>query len=143
MAADGYEGAYGFYEAIDYTASRQPPGASHTIVRQFMAHHEGMSLLSLGYLLLDRPMQRRFEAEPMLRAAISCCKSVSPRPAPPYSPRRGGRRHPESRPSRRGDDARLHRPGRRDTGSHAALKRPVHTVVTSAGGGYSRWRDFR
>ena len=34
------------------------------IVRSFMAHHQGMSLLSLAYLLLDRPMQRRFEADP-------------------------------------------------------------------------------
>jgi len=33
-----------------------------------MAHHEGMSLLSLAYLLLDRPMQKRFESDPMFQA---------------------------------------------------------------------------
>ena len=47
LAADGQQGAYGFYEAIDYTPSRLPPGVDSISVRQFMAHHEGMSLLSL------------------------------------------------------------------------------------------------
>ena len=69
LAAEGFSGAYGLYEAIDYTPSRLPRGATRVAVRQFMAHHQGMSLLSLAYLLLDRPMQRRFEADPMLQAA--------------------------------------------------------------------------
>src|SRR5205814_9050460 len=66
---EGMSGAYGFYEAIDFTPSRLARGENHAVVRQFMAHHQGMSLLSLAYLLLDRPMQRRFDADPMLRAA--------------------------------------------------------------------------
>ena len=37
---------------------------SSVVVRSFMAHHQGMSFLSLAYLLLDRPMQRRFESDP-------------------------------------------------------------------------------
>ena len=41
------------YEAVDYTPSRLLPGASSVTVRQFMAHHEGMSLLALAWLLLD------------------------------------------------------------------------------------------
>src|SRR4030067_552048 len=64
LAAEGLEGKFGLYEAIDYTPSRQPPGQSSTVVRTFLAHHEGMTLLSLAYLLLDRPMQKRFESDP-------------------------------------------------------------------------------
>ena len=64
LAADGQQGAYGFYEAIDFTPSRLLPGTTSVTLRQFMAHHQGMSLLSLAYLLLARPMQRRFEADP-------------------------------------------------------------------------------
>ncbi len=60
------KGTYGLYEAIDYTPSRLPPGASFAIVRQFMAHHEGMSLLSLGYLLARQadaaPLRSRSDA---------------------------------------------------------------------------------
>ena len=52
LAREGQQGSCGFYEAIDYTPSRLPPGASSVTVRQFMAHHEGMTLLSLAYVLL-------------------------------------------------------------------------------------------
>ena len=69
LAADGFEGEYGLYEAIDYTPSRVPRGQSNVVVRSFMAHHQGMSLLSLAYLLLDRPMQKRFESDPAFQAA--------------------------------------------------------------------------
>ena len=69
LAAEGREGAYGFYEAVDYTPSRLPPGRNERHVRSFMAHHQGMSLLALVYLLRDRPMQRRFLGVPLLKAA--------------------------------------------------------------------------
>src|ERR1039458_8496571 len=69
LAAEGREGAYGFYEAVDYTPSRLPPGQSSVTIRSFMAHHQGMSLLALAYRLLDRPMQRRFLSCPSFRAA--------------------------------------------------------------------------
>ena len=64
LAAQGFLGTYGFYEAIDYTPSRVPPGESHAIVRTFMAHHQGMSLLAFAHVLLNQPMQRRFLSDP-------------------------------------------------------------------------------
>jgi hypothetical protein len=70
LAADGFETRYGFYEAIDYTPSRLPRGQSRAVVRSFMAHHQGMSLLSLAHLLLDRPMQKRFESDPLFQATM-------------------------------------------------------------------------
>jgi len=54
LTAAGFEGKFGFYEAIDYTPSRQLRGQSSAVVRSFMAHHQGMSLLSLAHLVLDR-----------------------------------------------------------------------------------------
>ena len=70
MAGLGFMGRYGFYEAIDYTASRLPRGQSCAVVRSFMVHHQGMGLLSLSYLLHDRPMQRRFESDPLLQSTL-------------------------------------------------------------------------
>jgi hypothetical protein len=54
LSAAGIEGKFGFYEAIDYTPSRLPRGQTNAVVRSFMAHHQGMSFLSLAYLLLDQ-----------------------------------------------------------------------------------------
>jgi len=81
-------GAYGFYEAVDFNPSRVPRGESSVTVRSFMAHHQAMSLLSLLYVLRDRPMQRRFESEPAFRATelllqerVPKTPSVFPHPA--------------------------------------------------------------
>ncbi len=67
LASEGMAGKFGFYEAVDYTPSRLRRGETRAVVRSFMAHHQGMSLLSLAYVLLDRPMQRRFR----VRAPVS------------------------------------------------------------------------
>ncbi|QYR20334.1 glycosyl transferase family 36 [Paenibacillus sp. sptzw28] len=69
MAAMGARGKYGFYEAIDCTAQRMPEGKSCIVVRSFMAHHLGMSLLTLGNLLLTRTMVDRFHADKRVEAA--------------------------------------------------------------------------
>jgi cyclic beta-1,2-glucan synthetase len=63
MAAMDWTGAYGFYEAADYTQGRQP-----RLVRSWMAHHQGMSLLSLTNLLHENIVQRWFHANPLVRA---------------------------------------------------------------------------
>ena len=70
LADVGLSGTFGYYEAIDYTPSRLPRGQTGAIVRSYMAHHQGMSLLSLAYLLLDQPMQRRFQSDPELQATL-------------------------------------------------------------------------
>ena len=79
LSAEGFEARYGFYEAIDYTPSRQRRRQSSTVVRSFMAHHQGMSLLSLAHLLLDRPMQKRFESDPLFQATMLLLQERVPR----------------------------------------------------------------
>ena len=69
LGGSGFLGDYGLYEAIDYTPSRVLPGTNHAVVRSFMAHHQGMSLLAIAHALLDRPMQRRFVSDPLVRTA--------------------------------------------------------------------------
>jgi hypothetical protein len=44
-----------------------------------MAHHQGMSLLSCAYVLLGRPMQRRFESEPLFQATLLLLQERLPR----------------------------------------------------------------
>ena len=75
----GVAGEYGLYEAVDYTASRLPPGKTSVIVRSFMSHHQGMAFLSLAYVLRDRPMQRRFDAEPAFQATALLLQEKVPR----------------------------------------------------------------
>jgi len=59
---------YGFFEAGDFTPSRQVRGERHQVVRNWMAHHQGMTLLAITNALCDSSMQRRFHAEPGVMA---------------------------------------------------------------------------
>ena len=70
LASDGLVGKFGFFEAVDYTPSRLPREQNGVVIKSFMAHHQGMSLLSLAYLILDRPMQKRFKSDPLLEATM-------------------------------------------------------------------------
>jgi cellobiose phosphorylase len=141
MAASGFVGQYGFYEAIDFTPSRINPGQSHAVVHSFMVHHQGMSLLSLVYLR-GRPMQRRFEAEPHLKATALLLQEKVPKVAPFY-PHAGEVQgihkmlgEPESMmrvfttPNTPRPEVQLLSNGR------------YHVMINNAGAGYSRWKDL-
>lgn len=79
LEEEGFMGKYGFYEAVDYTPARVPRGKSRFIIKSYMAHHQGMSLLSLANVLLDRPMQKRFESDPSCRSALLLLHERIPR----------------------------------------------------------------
>ena len=64
----GARGEYGFYEALDFTKDRLPESEQSVAIKSFMAHHQGMSLVALSRLLLERPLSRRFHADPRIQA---------------------------------------------------------------------------
>jgi cellobiose phosphorylase len=142
LAGEHREGRYGFYESLDYTASRLLRGETCAVVRSFMAHHQGMSLLSLAYALLDRPMQKRFEADLQFQATILLLQERIPRATAIYSPAvefaapRAGTEPPEppfrvfTDPNSSVPEVQLLSNGR------------YHVMLTHAGGGYSRWKDL-
>ncbi len=141
LAAEGVEGAFGMYEAIDYTSSRLPRGQSSAVIRSYMAHHEGMSLLSLAHLLLDRPMQKRFESEPLFQATILLLQERIPKATVSYS-------HTVELSDLRTTFGDTELPVRRFSGPHTPIPEVqllsngrYHVMITSAGGGYSRWKD--
>src|SRR3569623_89513 len=115
----------------------------HAVVRTFMAHHQGMSLLSLGHALLDRPMQRRFMSDPQVKATELLLHE--------RVPKTGGTVQPHA-----AEVSAAARPPAADAGAimrvltdpNTALPEVqllsngrYHVMATHAGGGYSRWRD--
>ena len=69
LEALGARGSFGFYEALDFTPARLPEGARFAVVRAYMAHHQGMSLVALANVAFDGIMRRRFHRQPLVRAA--------------------------------------------------------------------------
>ncbi|HVJ82753.1 MAG TPA: glucoamylase family protein [Planctomycetia bacterium] len=143
LTNEGQQGGYGFFEAVDYTPSRLPPGAACVAVRQFMAHHEGMSLLSLAYVLLRQPMQRRFMADPVLRAAGLLLQERVPKATAPVYPHAGEASATRlASPEESGNMRVFTDPNSGTVEAHLLSNGRYHVAVTSAGGGYSRWRDL-
>jgi len=69
MSHDGWFGAYGFYESADYTASRDRIWRhEYELIRCWMAHHQGMSLLAIANFLADGVVQGWFHSHPRVQA---------------------------------------------------------------------------
>ncbi|PYZ92292.1 glycosyl transferase family 36 [Salipaludibacillus keqinensis] len=62
-------GKYGFYEAIDFTKERLPKDTDYKVIQSYMAHHQGMSLLTITNLLHSDVMVERFHRNKPLRSA--------------------------------------------------------------------------
>ena len=65
----GARGKYGYFEAIDFTSGRLPKKQASIVIRSFMAHHQGMSLIALANLLAPRTITERFHRDKRVRAA--------------------------------------------------------------------------
>ena len=152
LSACGMETQYGFYEAIDYTPSRLPrndPSSStktnnesSVIVRSFMAHHQGMSLLSLAYLLLDRPMQKRFESDRSFQATLLLLQERIPKNT---IVQKIGVEDSEISAFTDTTETSVHLPMDANTATpevQLLSNSRYKVMVTNAGGGYSRWKDL-
>ncbi|HEY1181415.1 MAG TPA: glucoamylase family protein, partial [Rhodocyclaceae bacterium] len=142
LAAEGASGRFGFYEAIDHTPSRMPRGKSSMLVRSFMVHHQGMSLLALSYLLHQRPMQRRFAADTEMRATLLLLQERTAKPVVAYSQifETAG-----TTPENTASEAAIRvfeNPNTTSPEVQLLSNGRYHLMLTQAGSGYSRWRDL-
>jgi cyclic beta-1,2-glucan synthetase len=140
ISEKGFEGRHGLYEAIDYTPSRLPRRQTHAVIQSYMAHHHGMTFLSLAYVLLEKPMQRRFETEPQFQATLLLLQERIPKATSYFSYTTDTS---DINYTAGGSEVRL------ITTPHTAIPRvqllsngKYHLMVTNSGGGYSRWKDI-
>jgi cyclic beta-1,2-glucan synthetase len=148
LAREGLYGDYGFFDAIDYTPRggvdggappRAPGRPDGVVVRTFLAHHQGMSLVAIANALDGQRMVARFHADPRVQATELLLQERAPRHASIVQPR------PD-------DEARVVVPApplkvRRFRSPHTAFPHAQFlsngnytTVVTNAGGGASSCR---
>jgi len=142
LAAEQAVGKFGFYEAIDFTLVRLPRDSKRALVRSFMTHHQGMSLLAYSYLLHDQPMQRRFVADPLFQATLLLLQERIPKPTASYL--QIPKSQHESAASTRPEASMrvFNTPNTRTPQVQLLSNGRYHSVITQAGGGYSRWKDI-
>ena len=79
LAEIGASGRYGFYEALDFTRTRLSDSENVEIVRSFMAHHQGMTIVAIANTLHGGKMRERFHREPMIQASVFLLQERVPR----------------------------------------------------------------
>jgi cellobiose phosphorylase len=142
LTTEGAAGRFGLHEAIDYTPARLPRGQTSAVIRSYMAHHQGMSLLALASVLLDRPMQRRFESDPQFQATTLLLQERLPKTAAEYLHASG---FSAVDTAVRVAETKLRvftDPDRQRPSVQLLSNSRYHVMVSSAGGGYSRCRDL-
>ncbi len=143
MADIGARGAYGWYEALDYTRARLPEGKKFAIVRAYMAHHQAMTILGIANALQDGKMRARFHAEPIVQAAELLLQERMPRdvavarPPPEQSAVTIAAASLIPVTQRRYDSAHSRVPR-----THLLSNGRYVAMVTATGSGYSRWHDI-
>jgi len=143
LAAVGARGRYGFYEALDYTPARLPEGRDVAVVRTFMAHHQGMTVIAIGNSLLDGVMRARFHAEPSVQATELLLQERTPRDVAVAHPRAeevatAATVRDLELPAVR----RLHSAHSGTPEVHLLSNSRYAVMLTGAGSGYSRWGDI-
>ena len=86
LDALGVRDRYGFFEAADFTPARLPLAGGFSIVRSYMAHHQGMMSAAIGNALQDNILVKRLGRNPHLRATELLLQERVPWEFPPEQP---------------------------------------------------------
>ncbi|WP_134724814.1 GH36-type glycosyl hydrolase domain-containing protein [Paracoccus luteus] len=138
LRALGAEGRYGFYDAVDFAPNRQHDPATHSVVRNVMAHHHGMSIMAIANTVLDGIHRDRFHADPVVRASELLLQEKSPRDITPVT------RAPSANGLGRGSmlgggdtQTAIDEPGRADREVALMSNGAFSTIISSTGAGGS------
>ncbi|CAN7750332.1 glycosyl transferase [Cupriavidus necator] len=143
LAELGALGRYGFYEALDYTRARLAESETVAIVRSFMAHHQGMTIVAIANALHNGLMRERFHREPMIQACELLLQERMPRNVAVAHPR--AEEVKASAATVLPQDSAVRRFTAPPTGNpvtHLLSNGRYTVMLTTTGMGYSRWRDL-
>jgi cyclic beta-1,2-glucan synthetase len=139
LEKEGALASYGFYEAIDYTPERLPQNQKLVLIRAFMTHHQGMSLVALDNALHADVMEKRFHSDPAVQATELLLQERIPIGVPAVHPRSEEVLTGHVSRTLPGMITRVYTTADLETPRTQLLSNGTYNLmVTSAGSGYSR-----
>lgn len=139
----GALGRYGYYDAVDFTPQRVPEGTDHAVVYNYMAHHQGMSIVSIANAIFEGRMRDRFHSDPVIEAAELLLQEKAPRDIPVATVRTEVAEHTKDETADHSADTRIVLNPMRALRSTNLMSNGRYSVmVTATGSGYSRWNDM-
>ena len=143
LATMGARGRYGYYEAVDFTPTRVPEGERFALVRAYMAHHQGMTIVAIANAVFDGAMRERFHAEPIIRATELLLQERVPREVASTRPWaaevKSAARAIDTDTSGGRKIVSVHQSA---PATHLLSNGSYAVMMTAAGSGYSRWGDL-
>ncbi|WP_150047963.1 GH36-type glycosyl hydrolase domain-containing protein [Methylomonas rhizoryzae] len=141
LEREGALGRYGFYEALDYTPIRLAEGQKVALVRCYMAHHQGMSLVAFANVVHDGIMRHRFHRTALIQSADLLLQERVPHGADtetlPLLQTLSDMKDTVQPPVRR-----VPSPMSTVPSSHLLANGRYSVMITAAGSGYSLWRNL-
>jgi cyclic beta-1,2-glucan synthetase len=143
LAEAGASGRYGWYEALDYTPLRLPENEKVAVVRCYMAHHQGMTLVALANGLHNGTMRARFHDEPIIQATELLLQERTPRDVDAFRPRQEeGKAAAYVREPIPPSSRRFQSPHQMAVQTQLLSNGRYSVMMTAAGSGYSRCGDM-
>lgn len=143
LFARGLLSEYGYYEALDLSRQFSSAGGRGVVVHAYMAHHQGMSFLSLANFLNNDSLRKYLYSDPRVRAAEPLLHERIPSipvllETPPRERLTAATGAEEAAPS----VSQFKTPHSAAPRTQLLSNGRYSLMLTSAGGGYSRWKDF-
>ncbi|MCE2575158.1 GH36-type glycosyl hydrolase domain-containing protein [Komagataeibacter sp. FNDCR2] len=139
----GALGRYGLYESLDYTPDRVPDHGTVAIVRAYMAHHQGMSILAVADAIMNGIMRTRFHDDPVIASAELLLQERAPRTGAVARPLPSEDDiQPVTRPLPTPAGRYLERADTAEPITHLLSNGRYTVMLTAAGSGYSRWNGL-
>ncbi|MBW3097401.1 GH36-type glycosyl hydrolase domain-containing protein [Pseudohoeflea coraliihabitans] len=143
LSQNGARGIYGFYDAIDYTPQRLLEGQEFAVVRNYMAHHHGMSIVAIANAVFEGIHRQRFHADPVVKAAELLLQEKAPREIVPVT-------RPPERPAKGGQSAEFAEPPSSFVADPISSPREIavlsngrySALISSLGTGVGRFEDL-
>ena len=141
LEKEGALGRYGFFEALDFTPIRLAEGQRVAMVKCYMAHHQGMSLVAFANVVHDGAMRHRFHSAALIQSADLLLQERIPHGADtsilPLLQSLSDVKETVQPPVRR-----LPSPMSAVPSSHLLSNGRYAVMITAAGSGYSQWRNL-
>ena len=120
-----------------------PEGETVAIVRAYMAHHQGMTLVAIADALHGGAMRTRFHADPIIQATELLLQERTPRDVAVARPRAEEvKADANVREIAAPTIRRFHSPHDLIPRTHLLSNGRYTVMITAAGSGFSRWRDL-
>jgi cyclic beta-1,2-glucan synthetase len=139
----GALGRFGYHDAVDFTPQRLPEGSACAVVSNYMAHHQGMTIVAIANAIFEGRMRDRFHSDPVIEAAELLLQEKAPRQIPAAAVKTEAGERGKVEPVVEAAETRLIvQPGTQPRATSLMSNGHYSVMVTANGSGYSRLNEI-